>query len=212
MFKNFNSINFLIIKKNEIPNFNSLTMPLTESEWRRNAIANSTNQSVNKNNNKTIISSETAVNPRERPKGNLNTNNTIIPLVHSSFVGTTANNNNNNNNITSNNSNQIVIKPRNQSVAANTAHNKSMTISIKPPQAPNPPNLSNIQQQQPKIGFDDDFGLLNAATTPSSSFSKPPMSPLQQYESNMHDLKQQQQQQTQQQQEKRPSHRRSASQ
>jgi hypothetical protein len=189
-------------------------MPLTESEWRRNAIAISTNQSINKNNNKTIISSETAVNPRERPKGNLNTNNTIIPLVHSSFVGATTNNNNNNNNITSNNSNQIVIKPRNQSVAANTAHNKSMTISIKPPQAPNPPNLSNIQQQQqqPKIGFDDDFGLLNAATTPSSStssFSKPPMSPLQQYELNMHDLKQQQQSQ---QQEKRPSHRRSASQ
>lgn len=187
----------LLIKNIEMPSFTTLSMPLTESEWRRSntstsanitattatATSNTTNSSAQqssvqatssssssgaaKSNKQIITPSETAVNPRERPKGNLTQTNSILPL--------SASNN--------------LIKPRNQSVSASVNSNKLINVSIKPPQAPShsthapvpppppppppplPPSSHLIQHQQhqpTQIGFDDDFTILN---------TKPPISP-----------------------------------
>lgn len=68
-----------------IPSFENLTAPMTESEWRN---WNQQNQLKKQQNNLNSISTETTttVNPRERPKGNLNK---IIPLTGSNSVQNT---------------------------------------------------------------------------------------------------------------------------
>lgn len=169
-------------------NFNTLPMPLTESDWRRNSLANISSSNTTQQQKSKQIPGEqiasTAVNPRERPKGNLNTNNTILPLSHSPFVANSTPG-----------TNPVIIKPRNQSLA-NTNPNKSINVSIKPPQPPQHIVAPQVQQNQPKIGFDDDFGSLNAA-------NKQPLSPTNQYELNQDVNKQTVE---------KKSHRRSASQ
>jgi hypothetical protein len=140
-------------------------MPLTETEWRKNSLSagslhsgQSHNQQQQQTKTKPLISSETAVNPRERPKGNLNATNTIIPLTHSGAIN--------------NGANVIQIKPRNQSVA-NPSPNKLINVSIKPPQSTthhHQPHPALPSQQ--RIGFDDDFNSLNPQKLPISPIQK----------------------------------------
>lgn len=96
----------------------------------------------------------TTVNPRERPKANLNAINNIIPLA------------NNTTNICNKTVNKQQVAPQGQS---------KISVSIKPPVPTNSQNTnqidsnSNVPLDQQPLGFDDDFNV--AQSVPISSMS-----------------------------------------
>jgi hypothetical protein len=88
----------------------------------------------------------TTVNPRERPKGNLNNVGTILPLADG--AGSSG-----------------INKPRGAN-QPNQVNSAKLTLSIKPPIcAQLPPQPAPPQLQQP-IGFDDDFSTLSNPARP----------------------------------------------
>jgi hypothetical protein len=139
-------------------------MPLTESEWRRNQIAMSQlkKQATTNHGNE---SGCTTVNPRERPKGNLNNLNSII-LPPSS--------NSNNSNTSINNS--ISVKTRTHS------NTPPFVNVVAPPVSTFPSNSSNSNvfannNSNSLLGFDDDFNSapIQAHTNLNSNISRSPM-------------------------------------
>ena len=142
------SINFqnIYLKSSDCPSFSQLKMPLTESEWRRNqtALNQLKKQSTTNQGNE---SGCTTVNPRERPKGNVNNVNSIIlpPASSSNNTSTSINNMN--------------VKPRTQSNAPSnkqspfqTSYNVNVNVI-----APTTSSAFTNSKNNNILGFDDDF-------------------------------------------------------
>jgi hypothetical protein len=121
-------------------------MPLTESEWRRNQAAMNQlkKQSAMNQGNE---SGCTTVNPRERPKGNVNNVNSIIlpPASSSNNASTSIKN--------------INVKPRTQSNAPSnkqspfqTTNNVNVNLI-----APSTSSTFTNSKNNDILGFDDDF-------------------------------------------------------
>ena len=141
-------------------------MPLTESEWRRNQIAMSQlkKQATTNHGNE---SGCTTVNPRERPKGNLNNLNSII-------LPPSSNSNNSNTSI-----NSISVKTITHS---NTPPVPTIVNVVAPPVSTFTNNSSNSNvfannNSNSILGFDDDFNSvpIQAQTNFNSNISRSPM-------------------------------------
>ncbi|CAF0799357.1 unnamed protein product [Brachionus calyciflorus] len=137
------------IHNSEIPNFSAIQAPLTESEWKK-----STNHQIKKPLSTPIYDSNpsTTVNPRERPKANLNPNQ-ILQL-----------------------SNQNIVKAKPVSVA------QKINVSIKPVASQSTEKITPFSGQvstnvQEQLGFDDDFG---SNFTPSAPVIQTDNKPLEQ--------------------------------
>lgn len=102
---------------------------MTESEWKKNS-----SLAVKKTFNTPVMEQSTTVNPRERPKANLNHTNNILQLPNQNIVKTKLSN---------------VVQPK-------------LNVSIKPKSENETvsPFLASTSNQEP-LGFDDDFGSIN---------------------------------------------------
>jgi hypothetical protein len=148
----------LIKKSSEVVSFAQLKAPLSETEWKKlssSAMSSASNsaigqqaqsQTANKKSN-LINEPTTTVNPRERPKANLNAINNIIPLA--------------------NNAANICNKTASKQQVAQQAQSK-LSVSIKPSVATSSLSTNQFDKndQQP-LGFDDDFNI--AQSVPISS-------------------------------------------
>jgi AP2-associated kinase len=136
---------FFNFKSSEIPTFSQLQAPLTDTEWRKTALMmnqQKKQQTASNENNTT-----TTVNPRERPKANINPINPILQLSNSNF------------------SKRTPSQP-----PAVSSSNQKINVSIKPTPFSflNEPSQSQVSKEG-GFGFDDDFSSLNPASlTPTN--------------------------------------------
>lgn len=127
--KKINLYTSLFKQNSEVPNFDAISVPMTESEWKK-----SSSLAVKKSFNTPVMEQSTTVNPRERPKANINHTNNILQLPNQNIVKT---------------------KP------INNAAQTKLTVSIKPKvENENSAFLTPTNSQGP-LGFDDDFGSIN---------------------------------------------------
>ena len=110
-------------------NWDEITMPMTESEWKK-----SSSLAVKKSINTPVMEQSTTVNPRERPKANLNHTNNIIQLP-----------------------NQNIVKTK----ALNSVTQTKINVSIKPKNENENSAFVAPVNSQALLGFDDDFGSIN---------------------------------------------------
>ena len=155
-------------QSSEYPNFNQLTMPLTESEWRKNITA--LNQLKKQSHLGSTEGISTTVNPRERPKAN-NANAAANPMI--SLAPGAAN-------ILSVNCNSansrlrpsLPIKPPLPTGSTSSLSSSPQQLQTQLPSSSNsssPFSNNNSSQQASSnqlLGFDDDFNFLN---TPNST-------------------------------------------
>jgi hypothetical protein len=140
----------IYFKKSEIPNFSQLQTPLTETEWRKAALMmnqQKRQQTASNENNTT-----TTVNPRERPKANINPTNPILSLSNSNF------------------SKRAPSQP-----PASSSSNQKINVSIKPTPFLNEPSNSQISKEG--FGFDDDFSSLNPGSLAPTNFQETSLNP-----------------------------------
>lgn len=104
-------------------------MPMTENEWKK-----SSSMAVKKTISTPVHEQSTTVNPRERPKANLNHTNNILQLPNQNIIKTKPSNN------VAQQKLNVSIKPKNEN------ENSPFTISTT---------------NQETLGFDDDFGSIN---------------------------------------------------
>lgn len=152
----------MLFKSSEIPNINNLNPPLTESEWKKTAFTVNSSNQMKKTVHNNLDSTNTTVNPRERPKGNISTINPIVPLVNKDL---------NTNNVNK----HSLIQHQQQSQRQGVAQTNKINLSIKPSvnlsaqafssSTQQPPQTSSSSHQEEQFGFDDDFGTINSTET-----------------------------------------------